>query len=1299
MAAGAVRTQQKLGRVTLPLPYSLNNDKTPHNRRFNSTIMTSDIFIGPIVQSSDRVKANLNSPLNREKPIHSALISSQLPSNVGEIVNTDTIALEKTQAHDITHSLLKSIVTQLQAILAIKPEVSSTRNNSAIELMNNPLTQHVFNTQKLNSEQLSHVSKEVISACKKIKKTLINNEVTTEKLIKSYVNLIDNAQAGSHHKNTLQKTLAGLLSTATSSANIKANTNHYSTKADSYLIDIRALLSAQVESQKQHKQSTQKQQQIIRSRGSKPSLKESSSTSAPKTPGLKQEIAAAALGVFGLDDLAKYLFRQPTIQQGNTVNDHASSELCCCDTTLPSSIGIARSATQTSLPTLIEHVASKNGKDNLPFITSALTSPLNHIENPVKATQKEPFHHLQKPQLHTLKTQNTLKNQTDTHNLHSYKKQNIDSHTLSNRQLRSNPEAFSTDQHRLPTSQLTQSNHGYTHSLQSRRVTNKHDAQQVSYSQKIPSNSSFRTFQSTLPLGTGNRSSAKQEQITRTYLHVLKNEQAALKKIDKTLDHILDTTPHASASNDRMQRSKASRTQRVRHPKTKRSKFGRLLNVVKGSRHHAVSSANMKGKNTRKPLTHNQIGRSSTAVKAGITGVTSAFFNTQLNDISTSNLSTLPHHVQGRQPQNPVINKKTIRPTSTLSGLAAGVPSSQQARSVNTVKTDNNTTKQQFTSGQVPGVNRYSTPLNQPRSIVNKTPSRPTSPGNGALKGAGRMVLQSARILPYVGQALTAGLIISDGLNGWERAGENFNLSPNQTASTGQKIASSAGSVISGFTSGMFDEGTTARGLHTIGNAVSSIGSYIWDGFGLNSSNNIHAIHNPQLGEVTKKPQPAHHRQGVQNNNVFTPTIHTTRAPQVLQRAMKPTPLFPLQAAGMLAHDGFSGWQRSREHFSLTPLERPSIGQKLASATGSILSGLTFGMLNEGETARGITQFGNLFSSPPPDVTPGISSRTMLGPTKDIHTLSTSALKPRQLHSSVILSTLDQAMPTMVRPKHHGELNKSAIKSPESLIKNKHDSQFNNLITMTPSLSKKHKVAIHAPYNRVMTHAKKALIEHAQYTPSNSVNVSNPGLAGTTSNTVNASPLFDASLIRKNVSHSLQKSTINNQALSKIVRPNVSFSPQSASVTRSVSNSVQPLKNIASKVFSQTKVRPEKIGNMLANTLERVYNAPSSIINMDLLNKRVNSSSLAQQATSSDISTFGTLSGEPLMKGIPTNMLTAEADNKGSITTIDQPSHAPLRASRGSRVVTRPAKNSGTGPSNFSVDDTGIAIMNSMLFD
>jgi hypothetical protein len=104
-------------------------------------------------------------------------------------------------------------------------------------------------------------------------------------------------------------------------------------------------------------------------------------------------------------------------------------------------------------------------------------------------------------------------------------------------------------------------------------------------------------------------------------------------------------------------------------------------------------------------------------------------------------------------------------------------------------------------------------------------------------KGAG-MALKAAKFLGPAAMVASAGY---DAFQGYQNAGENFNLKPGQQATAGQKASSAAGGALSGLTFGLLDAKTASQGVHSAGTAVSDFfgkaaggaGSLIKGGMGL----------------------------------------------------------------------------------------------------------------------------------------------------------------------------------------------------------------------------------------------------------------------------------------------------------------------------------------------------------------------------------------------------------------------------------------------------------------------------------
>lgn len=80
-------------------------------------------------------------------------------------------------------------------------------------------------------------------------------------------------------------------------------------------------------------------------------------------------------------------------------------------------------------------------------------------------------------------------------------------------------------------------------------------------------------------------------------------------------------------------------------------------------------------------------------------------------------------------------------------------------------------------------------------------------------KGGARAVGNFAKFLGPLGLAVTAGMAIYDGFQGWNKAGENLGIDPKK-ATTTNKLSSSAGSIISGLTFGLLDTKETSKGIN-----------------------------------------------------------------------------------------------------------------------------------------------------------------------------------------------------------------------------------------------------------------------------------------------------------------------------------------------------------------------------------------------------------------------------------------------------------------------------------------------------
>ena len=61
-------------------------------------------------------------------------------------------------------------------------------------------------------------------------------------------------------------------------------------------------------------------------------------------------------------------------------------------------------------------------------------------------------------------------------------------------------------------------------------------------------------------------------------------------------------------------------------------------------------------------------------------------------------------------------------------------------------------------------------------------------------------------------------------------------------------------------------------------------------------------------------------------------------------------------AAGMALYDGVSGYQDAKDNLDIKDREA-TMGEKLSSAGGSLVSGLSFGLLDKKDTSKGIANF------------------------------------------------------------------------------------------------------------------------------------------------------------------------------------------------------------------------------------------------------------------------------------------------------------------------------------------------------
>ena len=95
--------------------------------------------------------------------------------------------------------------------------------------------------------------------------------------------------------------------------------------------------------------------------------------------------------------------------------------------------------------------------------------------------------------------------------------------------------------------------------------------------------------------------------------------------------------------------------------------------------------------------------------------------------------------------------------------------------------------------------------------------------GKGRLgRSLGGKLLGAARFAGPLAAAAAVGTAAYGGVQGYQRAGENFDLAEGQEATTGQKISSALGGAASSLSFGLIDEKSAAQGIQKAGSAVKS---------------------------------------------------------------------------------------------------------------------------------------------------------------------------------------------------------------------------------------------------------------------------------------------------------------------------------------------------------------------------------------------------------------------------------------------------------------------------------------------
>lgn len=92
----------------------------------------------------------------------------------------------------------------------------------------------------------------------------------------------------------------------------------------------------------------------------------------------------------------------------------------------------------------------------------------------------------------------------------------------------------------------------------------------------------------------------------------------------------------------------------------------------------------------------------------------------------------------------------------------------------------------------------------------------------GLGKSIGSKLLGAARFAGPVAALAAAGTAAYGGVQGYQRAGENFELAEGQESTTGQKISSALGGAASSLSFGLIDEKSAAQGIQKAGSAVKS---------------------------------------------------------------------------------------------------------------------------------------------------------------------------------------------------------------------------------------------------------------------------------------------------------------------------------------------------------------------------------------------------------------------------------------------------------------------------------------------
>ena len=85
--------------------------------------------------------------------------------------------------------------------------------------------------------------------------------------------------------------------------------------------------------------------------------------------------------------------------------------------------------------------------------------------------------------------------------------------------------------------------------------------------------------------------------------------------------------------------------------------------------------------------------------------------------------------------------------------------------------------------------------------------------GKGMFKGVAKMGGMALKAVPIIGLLATAGMAISDGIDGYQKTAENFNLKADQEATASEKFSSTLGGVVEGLSFGLLSSKDVATSM------------------------------------------------------------------------------------------------------------------------------------------------------------------------------------------------------------------------------------------------------------------------------------------------------------------------------------------------------------------------------------------------------------------------------------------------------------------------------------------------------